>query len=91
MLRPDGAKVEARVEWEAVKYSECRVSINCDGKVFEGRKIDYFDVLKEVRLPFEAKNHRLLCCDVSLDFYPSGMERNYVWKFSLNCSRKCQN
>ena len=25
MLRPDGAKLDAKVEWEAVKYGECRV------------------------------------------------------------------
>ena len=76
MLRPDGAKVDAKVEWEAVKYGECRVSINCDGKVFEGRRIDYFDALEEARLPFEADGYRLLCYGASLNVFPSGMGRS---------------
>ena len=76
MLRPDGAKVEARVEWETAKYGECRVSINCDGKVFEGRRIDYFDALEEARLPFEADGYRLLCYGASLNVFPSGMGRS---------------
>ena len=76
VLRPDGVKVEARVEWEAVKYGECRVSINCDGKVSEGRRIDYFDALEEARLPFKAEGYRLLCYRASLNVFPSGMGRS---------------
>ena len=76
MLCPDGSKVKAKVEWEAVKYGECRVSINCDGKVSEGRRIDYFDALEEARLPFEADGYRLLCYGASLNVFPSGMGRS---------------
>ena len=52
------------------KNGECRVSINCDGKVSEGRRIDYFDTLEEARLPFEANGYRLLCYGASLDVLP---------------------
>ena len=76
MLRLDGAKVDAKVEWEAVKYGECRVSINCEGKVSEGTRIDYFDALEEARLPFEAEGYRLLCYGASLNVFPSGMGRS---------------
>ena len=70
MLRPDWAKVDAKVEWETVKYGECRVSVNCDGKVSEGSRIDYFDALEEARLPFEADGDRQLCCGASLNVLP---------------------
>ena len=76
MLCPNGAKVDAKVEWEAVKYWECRVSIDCDGKVSGGRRIDYFDALEEARLPFEAEGYRLLCYGASLNVFPSGMGRS---------------
>ena len=61
MLRPNGSKVDAKVEWEAANYLKCRVSIDCDGKVSGGRRIDYFDALEEACLPFKANGYRLLC------------------------------
>ena len=76
MFCPDGSKVKAKVDWESVKYGECRVQINCDGKVSEGRRIDYFDALEEARLPFEAEGYRLLCYGASLNVFPSGMGRS---------------
>ena len=70
MLLPNGANLDAKVEWEAANYWECRVSIDCDGKVSGGRRIDYFDALEEARLPFEAKGYRLLCSGANLDVLP---------------------
>ena len=76
MLCPDGGKVKAKVEWESVEYGECRVQIDCQGRVSEGRRTDYFDALEEARLPFEADGYRLLCYGASLNVFPSGMGRS---------------
>ena len=76
MLCPDGSKVKAKVDWESVEYGECRVQIDCQGRVSEGRRTDYFDALEEARLPFEADGYRLLCYGASLNVFPSGMGRS---------------
>ena len=76
MLCPDGSKVKAKVDWESVEYGECRVQIDCKGRVSEGRRTDYFDALEEARLPFEADGYRLLCYGASLNVFPSGMGRS---------------
>jgi len=60
MLRPDGSKAEARVEWEWVKFGECRVALDCGGRFFEGKRADYFDAMEEAHLPFEGDGYRLL-------------------------------
>tara|TARA_A100001015_G_C14530685_1_gene534008 strand:- start:203 stop:520 length:318 start_codon:yes stop_codon:yes gene_type:complete len=70
MLLPNGANLDAKVEWEAANYWECRVSIDCDGKVSGGRRIDYFDALEEACLPFKANGYRLLCYEANLDVLP---------------------
>ena len=75
MLCPDGSKAEARVEWEDVKYGECRVSVTCEGRATEGRRIDYFDALEQAHLFFEADGYRLLCYGASLNVFPSEMGR----------------
>ena len=75
MLRPDGAKVEARVEWQAENTGNVEY-INCDGKVSESRRIEYFDALEQARLPFEAEGYRLLCYGASLNVFPSIMGRS---------------
>ena len=49
---------------------------NCDGKVSESRRIEYFDALEQARLPFEAEGYRLLCYGASLNVFPSIMGRS---------------
>ena len=78
MLCPDGSKVEASVEWEEVKFGECRVAIGCGGRFSEGRRSDFFDALEEARLPFEADGYRLICYGASLNVFPSSMGRSCV-------------
>ena len=78
MLCPDGSRVEAKVEWEDVKYGEYRVAIECGGRFSEGKRADYFDAMEEARLPFEADGYRLLCYGASLNVFPSGMGRDWT-------------
>ena len=55
VLRPNRAKVNAEVEWRAVKYGNVElvsaVVVNCP----KARNINYFDALEEAKLVYTSQ------------------------------------
>ena len=55
MLRPNRAKVNAEVEWSAVKYGNVEFVSAVVAKRPKARNINYFDALEEAKLVYPSQ------------------------------------
>ena len=55
MLRPNKAKVNAEVEWRAVKYGNVELVSAVVAKCPKARNINYFNALEEAKLVYPSQ------------------------------------
>ena len=55
MLRPNRAKVNAEVEWRAVKYGNVELVSAVVANCPKARNINYFDALEEAKLVYSSQ------------------------------------